>query len=327
MAAVGILNTAIGSTNIGDSIIMEACRQEIEASRPHDQLIDFTSHDPLMVHSLKVQHRHISWNALCGTNCLASRMFLRSGWRVNVFSAMFMRPVTTLGVGWGSYSGRPNLYTRNLLRRVLGKSEMLSVRDSYTKDKLNECGLDNVVNTGCLTLWSLDESHCKKIPAGPAPDVVYTFTDYSPDAMHDLEALRQLSGKYRTLYIWMQGAWDERYYKSLEPSIKKFMDPARVVIVPPRLAAYDSLLDSKQVDYVGTRLHGGIRALQKGRRTLILGVDNRAIEMGKDFNLPVIKREDHELIPSLVSSDRPTQINLPVENIAEFRKFLRSWDV
>ena len=43
---------------------------------------------------------------------------------------------------------------------------------------------------------------------------------------------------------------------------------------------------------VGTRLHAGIRALQKGNQALILSVDNRATEINKDINIPVISRFD-----------------------------------
>ena len=60
----------------------------------------------------------------------------------------------------------------------------------------------------------------------------------------------------------------------------------------PQLASLDECLEREAVDYVGTRLHAGIRAMQKGRRSLIIGIDNRAIEMGTDFNLPVVRRDD-----------------------------------
>ena len=49
---------------------------------------------------------------------------------------------------------------------------------------------------------------------------------------------------------------------------------------------------SENIDYVGTRLHAGIRALQHKKRTIIIGIDNRAIEKAKDFNLTVIDRKN-----------------------------------
>jgi hypothetical protein len=42
------------------------------------------------------------------------------------------------------------------------------------------------------------------------------------------------------------------------------------------------------VDFVGARLHGGIRALQRGRRTLTIALDNRAREIAGDTGMPVV---------------------------------------
>lgn len=81
------------------------------------------------------------------------------------------------------------------------------------------------------------------------------------------------------------------------------------------------------VDYVGTRLHGGIRALQKNVRTLIIGVDNRAIEKKKDFNLPVVERE--MIVDQLeIEINRPydLNINLPESNIEKFKLSLKSYN-
>ena len=54
----------------------------------------------------------------------------------------------------------------------------------------------------------------------------------------------------------------------------------------PTLEAFDNLLESEiDLDYIGTRLHAGIRAIQKKRRSIIIGVDNRALEMQKTLIL------------------------------------------
>ena len=59
------------------------------------------------------------------------------------------------------------------------------------------------------------------------------------------------------------------------------------------MQGYDSFLENtKNIDYVGTRLHGGMRALQHEKRTIILGIDNRAIELNKDYNIPVIEQKN-----------------------------------
>ena len=85
--------------------------------------------------------------------------------------------------------------------------------------------------------------------------------------------------------------------------------------MPPTIEAYNEILRKPKIDYIGTRLHAGVRALQNNVRTLILAVDNRAIEIGKDVNLNVIKREDVEDSLFFITNNYITDIKLPQENI------------
>ena len=86
----------------------------------------------------------------------------------------------------------------------------------------------------------------------------------------------------------------------------------------PHLNDYDSFLDSHDVDFIGTRLHGGIRALQKMKRTIIIGIDNRAIELNKDFNIPDLNQNEINNLGDYIESDIETDINIPKDNIAIF---------
>lgn len=117
---------------------------------------------------------------------------------------------------------------------------------------------------------------------------------------------------YKTVYVWIQSIDDLAY-------LKKLGYYARVEVVPPTLAAYENVLKS-DIDYVGTRLHGGIQALNFGKRSIILAVDNRALEIAKDTNLPVIKREStmKELMEAIMFA-RETSIKLPLENIQRWK--------
>ena len=78
------------------------------------------------------------------------------------------------------------------------------------------------------------------------------------------------------------------------------------------------------VDYVGTRLHAGIHALNHKIRCIILAVDNRATEMGRDVNLPVIQRDEiSEKLEKKIQSDFATQIRINQENIDRFQAQFR----
>ena len=70
---------------------------------------------------------------------------------------------------------------------------------------------------------------------------------------------------------------------------------------------------------MGTRLHAGVRALQHKKRTLILSVDNRANEIAKDTNLPVISRDNLAAIASWINSKYETKIKIPVDNINQWK--------
>jgi hypothetical protein len=96
-----------------------------------------------------------------------------------------------------------------------------------------------------------------------------------------------------------------------------------VSIVNPTVEAYTRFLANEDVDFVGTRLHGGIRALQKGRRALILAVDNRAAEISKDTGLPVLPRTDLAGIEEWIEGGAETRLDLPQQAIEDWRAQFR----
>ena len=83
---------------------------------------------------------------------------------------------------------------------------------------------------------------------------------------------------------------------------------------------YDTVLEQSDLDYVGTRLHAGIRALSKGHRSLIISIDNRAECISADTGLPILKREDVRLmLKERLSRNFETNITLPRENIIRWK--------
>ncbi len=312
---VGVLDTAMGTTNLGDAIIMDAASRVVTTLFPRRQPISLPTHLRPGWHGLDLQ-RATSLLVACGTNLLHAHMGLVQQWRVGPLAAARMRPVVLLGVGWRSHaSRRTDPYTRWLLRRLLSPHHLHSVRDSYSEARLREAGVDNVINTGCPTLWQLTASHCRQIPATKGRDAVFVVTDYSRNREADAALLDKTLRSYRRVYFWAQGRDDVAYRDSLPGG-------ERTHLLPRNLAAYDALLadSSQSIDYVGTRLHGGIRALQHGRRSLIVGVDHRALSMGRDFQLPVVDRyADQAVVDRWIAEDRPTEVQPPWEAIGRWR--------
>ena len=78
------------------------------------------------------------------------------------------------------------------------------------------------------------------------------------------------------------------------------------------------------MDYVGTRLHGGIHALNHGVRTILVSVDNRAAELGRDIHLPVLDRSRIAgELERRIREDFETRIRIPQEDIDRFRNQFR----
>ena len=172
-----------------------------------------------------------------------------------------------------------------------------------------EAGIKNVVNTSCPTLWSLNQEHCVTINQKKSRDVVTTLTFYNKDRSKDRYLINKLLESYRYVYVWIQGIEDLPYLKSLDVKM------TNIIIVPPTLDAYDELLVNCEIDYIGTRLHAGVRALQHKVRAQIVAVDNRAIEIGKDVNLNVISRDHVESVMDFIAHDYETKLSLPRDNI------------
>ena len=200
-----------------------------------------------------------------------------------------------------------------MYKKILSESYQHSVRDMYTKTMLNKMGFENVICTSCPTMWSFTKEHCLQVSKTKAKKVVTTLTDYNCDIEKDQKMLDILSENYDKIYIWLQGIGDYHYLQSLNINDK-------MIIIPPTLEKYDDILDNGDIDYIGTRLHGGIRALQKRVRSIIIGVDNRALEKKRDFNIPVIERQKIDELPKLINSSYITDIHIPIEEINRWKR-------
>ncbi|HFU77670.1 MAG TPA: polysaccharide pyruvyl transferase family protein [Epsilonproteobacteria bacterium] len=300
-------DTSILTTNLGDEIIMDAVRTELREIFPHAYFLNAPTHDNLGKEAVRMLNE-LPFSFVGGTNLLSGNMDKYNQWKINLKSVGKLKNVILMGVGWWQYQDAVNRYTSFLLKKVLSSQHIHSVRDAYTEDKLRSIGIDNVLNTGCMTLWKLNSTHCQSIPDVKSDEAVMTFTDYKPSPKYDTELFDIVKKNYRKIYVWLQGSGDYNYVKELFGSEVEYVESS--------LSAYDELLSSSTaLDYIGTRLHAGIRAMQHARRSVIISVDNRATEMGKNFNLPVIERLGQEKLENMINAPFETRIALQTENI------------
>ncbi len=318
MQSVTILDTAVASTNLGDYIIMDAAQRHLSELFDDAFMYRVASHEWMGGKSRSLLRRSQA-SITCGTNLLSSRMWLKPLWKLSPRDALARLNVTLLGAGWYQHQSKPDSYTRWLLRSVLSGDTIHSVRDDYSRTRLEQAGIGNVLNTGCPTLWQLTPALCSTIPAHRGSSVVTTVNTYIKNAELDQALLQLLNKEYQEVYFWVQTATDLPYVQALAQQIN-----VKINVLKPSLQALDELLASRaDIDYVGNRLHAGIRAMQHGRRSIIIEVDNRALEMGKDFNLPTIERDDIDGLQGMIAGDFATEVRLPTDAIERWKQQFR----
>lgn len=304
-----VFDTAIGSSNLGDHIIMDAVNQIAGTLFAEDFVINIATHQ--RIHPLDLPTlRGYDLALVGGTNLLKNDNLLRPQWQIGMKEVAVLRnKAVLLGVGWWQYQDRAvSRYSRLLYRNLLSDRHQHAVRDSYTLKKLASIGITNVINTGCPTVWDLDQTHCAAIDPHPQEVVVTTITDYMRDPVRDRKMLETLKQSYKEVHVWVQGSRDLEYVQSLCEGLR---------FIAPKLDAFDRFLETQDCDYVGTRLHAGIRALQKKRRAIIIGIDNRALEMQKDIRLPVLDRREIETLGERIAKAEP--VDLQVDHSAIYR--------
>lgn len=311
MNKIVVLDTWINDTNQGNKIIMDAVCRILRDTFPCDILYHVSALE--YINSGRDLVKTADYVFLGGTNILSSDMNRTSEWRLRLRDMLWLHNVILLGVGWWQYqTKKPNLYTQALLGQILSKKLYHSVRDSYTANKLNDMGL-KALNTGCPTIWDLTKNKCAKISLNKGRDVILTFTEYNKNPQFDTLLYQTLKRNYRRVYFWPQQFEDRNYAKAICDN--------EVIFIDPSLEALDDYLGNEDIDYCGTRLHAGIRAMQHSRRAIIIGVDNRGVEMGKDFNLPVLSRAlitTH--LEQMIVSEWPTKIELDIQAIRSWKE-------
>ncbi|MCL6502659.1 MAG: polysaccharide pyruvyl transferase family protein [Pirellulales bacterium] len=311
--SITLIDPSVAASNLGDFIIMEAVRRELAELLARLRCFTVASHERMTRFSRGLI-RQSAVAIVGGTNLLSSRMWFRCPWKLTPLDGLLCRRIVLMGCGWYQFQRRPDPYSRWLLRSILSATHVHSVRDSYTLARLRSIGITNALNTGCPTLWSLDPERLRTIPVEQGHAVLTALNTYFPNRRLDGELLQLLCRAYRKVYLWPQNPADYPYVRQFG---------LRIHYVDPTLQALDELLVREAgIDYVGNRLHAGIRALQHGVRSLIVEVDNRAQMMGADFGLPTAARADLAGIARWIERSPPLALRLPRAAIDEWKQRL-----
>ncbi len=318
-----LFDTALATSNLGDEIILECTK--IGLSRLLDRTMNFrlathiANYSAFQMLYKGKKMRSICLEAdykfICGTNCLVENLLhIRPQLSVNPFNAKLYKNVILVGVGKDSdYSEFKNKYTRHLYQSILSKQYKHSVRDENTKRMVESLGF-KAINTGCPTLWGFDEQKCSLIPNSKQQNVVFSVSGYSDqlDRKKDIQMIHTLSKNYDKLYAWIQTTEDEKYLRSIIDVSKH-----KIQLICS-LRKFSDVLKNADVDYIGTRLHGGVYALQHGVRSVIISIDQRAEGFHESNNLPILRRSDMDELEALINSSFETRIHVNRDAINEF---------
>ena len=329
MKNIILFDTAVASLNHGDEIIMESFLKNGADLLDGHFVLRFPTHTPCFHFYQQTKYNNrftfakdADYKFICGTNLLSNKMYFPwNFWNINLFDSACYQNSVLVGVGCASFpkgSDKVHWYSKLLFSKILSKRYKHSVRDEHTKRIVESIlGPGSAINTGCPTLWGMTKEHCRQIPTGKAQRVVFTLTDYSKDRVCDQNLIDILNRQYEEVYFWPQGTQDMAYFQTLAHT-------ESICVITPSVAAYDALLQEGNIDFVGTRLHAGIYAMQHKVRAVILAVDNRAADMAETYNLNVMHRGDTKL-EEMLCSEIVTDINIDEQAIDEFKQqFVRN---
>lgn len=330
MNKILMLDTSISSSNRGDDIIMDCCSKELRKILENNFVVNIPTHSYVQLwrHSISIMcsksvFYKFDYKFLCGTNALSANQkslnisrkpICKPNWTLGILSPSFLKGTVCVGVGRAGYA-KVGLYTKMVYKKYLNQELIHSARDERTAEYLRSIGL-KAINTSCVTLWSIDQKLCDFIAKKKSDSVVFTLTDYCKEPELDRKLIKILKSNYSQIYFWIQGQNDYDYLKSLT-------DIHTITLIGPSLKQYDSFLETHDCDYVGTRLHAGIRAIQHKHRSVILSVDNRAKDMKETSGLCILERDNICELDNIINGDI---IIRPHSNATNVKIFLEQFD-
>lgn len=313
------------SNNLGDVIIFDSIDRILKDVFPNRKLVRLSTHASIPFSKIKLINNSYK-TFIGGTNILSSEIESFSRMRVQPTRISLRFPliknIIPFGCGWAKYDRLPSKRTREYYNKIFSKKNYLSVRDSYSKLMLEHVPGIKVLNTCCPTTWNLyPTAHLRnETRRAQRKSCVFTLTDYNQNQSMDSLIIKKIIHYYTDrIFFFPQGSKDVSYISSLDVYKK---NKNRIIMLPHQLDSYYSLLNScnQEIEYVGTRLHGGIKAMQENIPSIIISIDNRTKEISKDIKLPCLDRINiNKLSEWIEGSLTFSKLDLPLKEIAKWK--------
>lgn len=317
MKSAIVFDTAIGTSNLGDEIILHCLEEQMSFILDNCFIMRFGTHVKNLPKaryffgSQKLQFAYeADFKIIMGTNLLSRDIKQTQGqWPIDKLDCWLYDNCIMAGVGTTLGEGTTTNYSKKIYKKILRPDFYHSVRDEESKHMLEEIGF-KAVNTGCPTLWKMTPDFCKEIPIQKSERVIFSLSGYKAqqNRARDLDLIRILRENYDELYFWAQTTRDEPYLNTFEG----VDDIPRI----HSLKKYEDILSTGNIDYVGTRLHGGVYAMQHKVRSIIISIDHRARGFHDTNNLCICERDDiPEKLADMINGNIVTDIHLRQEDI------------
>ena len=321
MKSVVVFDTAIGTSNLGDEIILQCIEEEMDFLLRDSFIMRFGTHvknfekKRFLLGSQKIDFSYdADYKLVMGTNLLSRDIKdTQAQWPIKKLDSYLYDNCIMVGVGNTLPEGKTTKYSQKIYKRILRPDMYHSVRDEICKKMLEDMGF-KVLNTGCPTLWKFTPEFCKEIPTKKASRVIFSLSGYRAqrNTKFDRMLIDVLRNNYKEIYYWVQTSQDEIYLDQFEG----VEDIPRIY----SLERYGELLDEGDIDYVGTRLHGGVYAMHHKVRSIVIAIDHRARGFHDVNNLVICERRD---IPTklneMINSEFETDIRIPLAEIEQFK--------
>jgi nitrite reductase/ring-hydroxylating ferredoxin subunit len=196
MRSVTLLDTATASTNLGDQIIMEAVRREIDEVCADAFQYSVVSHEWMGRRSRSLIGRGRTSRSSAGRTCSARGCgSSRSGRSRPCRPSGRARSSSWAAAGYQDQYAA-DLYSRWLFKRVL-EQESIFTRCATARRSamLKGAGVPNVINTGLSDAVAPDPDRCAAIPHAKSSSVVTTLNTYITNPAADRELLQLLRGE------------------------------------------------------------------------------------------------------------------------------------
>lgn len=286
--------------NAGDFLIKHRAKALFRRERPDRDIVDFNAWEPLDEQKLE-QVNSASALILMGGPSLRFEMY-PGIYRLTEDLADIKVPVSLMGVGWKSPSGRwQDTYrypfsdqSMQLLEKAEGSGVPISVRDYHSLNSLRFNGIENVMMTGCPAYYDLDVlNHTPWMPRqidsiGFSLGVSFVQSRQMENQMKSqILACREMFSRAKFKVFFHHSleshATEAAYGRSMSEHLERhrefaeWLESKQIVYVDISGSAQNLIESYSHVDlHVGYRVHAHIFMNSVGKPSLLLSEDGRA---------------------------------------------------